>query len=246
MVDKIKTGIKGLDEITNGGFRRNMSILLTGSPGTGKTITALQFLYAGAKDFKENGLFISTEENLDDIRGYAKDLGMDLDKYEKKGSLILYEKSVSTLKGGIVSIDGLLGLIKKNKIKRIALDSIIFFEYMYSKDSDNRMEFRRQVIMFLQQIKKAGVTFLTIAERSVTDLDRLEYDLLDFIFDAIILVTRARRGAYFERLISVIKVRGQEHNLDVYPLKIGAGGITILTDQTPFSLVQNGESKNKI
>ncbi len=243
MDDKVKTGIKGLDEITNGGFRRNMSILVTGSPGTGKTITALQFLYAGAKDYKENGLFISTEENLDEVRNYAKDLGMDLEKYEKKGSLILYEKSVSTLKGGIISIDGLLALVKKNKIQRIALDSIIFFEYMYSKDAGNRMEFRRQVVMFIQQIKKAGVTFMTIAERSVTNLDRIEYDLLDFIFDAIILVTRARRGAYFERLISVIKVRGQEHNLDVYPLKIGNGGITILTDQTPFSLLEREENK---
>lgn len=243
MADKVKTGIKGLDEITNGGFRRNMSILITGSPGTGKTIAALQFIYAGAKDYKENGLFISTEENLDEVRGYSKNLGMDLEKYEKKGSLILYEKSVSTLKGGIVSIDGLLALVKKNKIQRIALDSIIFFEYMYSKDAGNRMEFRRQVVMFIQQIKKAGVTFMTIAERSVTDLDRIEYDILDFIFDAIILVARARRGAYFERLISVIKVRGQEHNLDVYPLKIGNGGITILTDQTPFSLVDKEENK---
>ena len=244
MLELVKSGIKGLDQLLKGGFRRNISVLITGSPGAGKTIMALQFVYYGMKNYKENGIFISTEESLEDIRYYGKSFGMDIEKYEKNGSIILVEKSVSTLKGGIVSIEALLNLIKKNKIRRVSLDSIVFFQYLYSQ-KEHGIEFRRQVLMFIQQLKKAGVTFLVVSEKTRIDLDRVEYDLLDFVFDAVIIATRVRKGAYFERLISIIKVRGQEHSLDLYPMTISSEGVTILTDQTPFSLVEKEESKKE-
>ncbi len=246
MVDFVKTGIAGLDDILKGGFRRNMSILITGPPGTCKTIMALQYIYYGAKNYKEKGIFITTEERLSDLRFYAKTLGMDIEKYEKEGSIILIEKAVSTLRGGIMSMEGLLSLIKKNKIKRIALDSIIFFEYLYPHEVEKeKTEFRRQVLMFIQQLKNEDTTFLTVSERSITDLDKLEYDELDFVFDAFIMATRVRKGAYFERLISVIKVRGHEHSLDIYPMTVGEGGVKILTNETPFSLVEKEEISRK-
>ena len=64
-VELIKTGISGLDQVLKGGLRMNSSILVTGAPGTGKTIMALQFIYHGAKDYNENGIFITTEDNVD-------------------------------------------------------------------------------------------------------------------------------------------------------------------------------------
>ena len=51
-VEKIKTGIEGLDKVLKGGLRRNSSMLITGAPGTGKTIMALQFIYYGAKNYQ--------------------------------------------------------------------------------------------------------------------------------------------------------------------------------------------------
>lgn len=245
MDDTVKTGIMGLDNALKGGLRRGASVLITGSPGTGKTIMALQFIYNGIKDYKENGIFITTEENLDDIRYYAKTLGMDIQKYEKSGNIVLIEKSVTRLKGGIVSIEGLLDLIKKKNIKRVSLDSLIFFEYLYPKVDHDGMEFRRQVLLFMQQMKKVGVAFLCTSERHITDLDRIEYDMMDFLFEGFIIVTRVRKGAYFERILTIAKMRGQEHSLDVYPVSIGKGGVSVLTDQVPFSLVEK-EEKEKI
>lgn len=243
MVDMIKTGIMGLDNALKGGLRRGASVLVTGSPGTGKTIMALQFIYNGMKDYNENGIFITTEENLDDIRHYAKTLGMDIEKYEKSGNIVLIEKSVTRLRGGIVSIDGLLDLIKKKNIKRVSLDSLIFFEYLYPKVDHDGMEFRRQVLLFMQQMKKTGISFLCTSERHITDLDRIEYDMMDFLFEGFIIVTRVRKGAYFERILTVVKMRGQEHSLDVYPVSIGKGGVSVLTDQVPFSLVEKEEKE---
>lgn len=242
-LELIKTGIPGLDKILKGGLRKRASILVTGAPGTGKTIMALQFVYAGANDYNEAGIFISSEENLSELRGYCKNLEMDVEPYEKKGKIFLFQKPVFELKGGLVSIKGLLDLIKKKNVKRVALDSLIFFEYLYPRINHNAMEFRRQVLIFIHQLKKAGVTFLAVSERSITDLDRLNYDMMDFIFEGFIVLTRIRKGSYYERVLTVAKIRGQEHSLDVYPISVGKGGIKILVDQTPFSLVEREEKQ---
>ncbi|MBI2208851.1 AAA family ATPase [Candidatus Woesearchaeota archaeon] len=243
VVEKIKTGIEGLDKVLKGGLRKNSSILITGAPGTGKTIMALQFVYYGAKNYNENGVFIATEEGLDELRGFAKNLGMDLGEMEKKGRIFLVEKPITMLRGGLESIKGLLDLIKKKNIKRVALDSLILFEYLYPKINNNIMEYRRQVLLFIQKIKEAGVTFMAVSERRITDLDRLEYDMIDFVFEGFIVLSRIRKGSYFERVVTVAKVRGQDHSLDVYPVTIGEGGLRVLDDQVPFSLVEQEQRR---
>ena len=240
-VELIKTGVPGLDQVLKGGLRRNSSILVTGAPGTGKTILALQFIYHGAKDYNENGIFISTEESLDVLNQSAKNLGMDLASMVEKGKIFFVQKPIATLKGGITSIKGLIDAIKKHNVKRVALDSLIFFEYLYPRFDGNKMEFRRQVLIFIQEMKKAGVTFLVVSERSITDFDRLTYDMMDFVFEGIILLSRIRKGSYFERVLTVAKIRGQDHSLDVYPVTIGIEGLKVLFDQTPFSLVEKEE-----
>jgi len=242
-IKRIHTGISGLDKVLKGGLRKNASILITGSPGTGKTIMAMQFIYYGAKDYNENGIFITTEENLEDIREFGKNLSMDFDHMEKKGKIFLVEKSLTTLKGGIVSIKGLLDVIKEKNIKRVALDSLIFFEYLYPKYESNAMEYRRQVLMFMHKMKKSGVTFMAVSERRITDLDRLEYNMMDFVFEGFIILSRIRKGSYFERVLTVSKMRGQDHSLDVFPVTIDKGGFRILHDQIPFSLVGQEEEK---
>ncbi|MBI2653451.1 hypothetical protein HYX02_01435 [Candidatus Woesearchaeota archaeon] len=242
MAELIKTGTPGLDQVLKGGLRKNSNVLVTGAPGTGKTLMALQFIYYGARDYGENGLFISTEESLEVLDQSAKNLGMaELTPLVQKDKIIFVQKPISTLRGGITSIKGLIELIKKKNIKRVALDSLIFFEYLYPRFDGNRMEFRRQVLMFMQQMKKAGVTFLTVSERAVTDFDRLTYDMMDFVFEGIILLSRVRKGSYFERVLTVAKLRGQDHSLDVYPITIGSDGLKVLFDQTPFSLVEREE-----
>ena len=237
-IERIKTGIDGLDKILKGGLRKNATILITGAPGTGKTIMALQFIYFGAKKYNENGIYITTEENISELITYASNLGMDLKAMEKRKKMFIIQKPLSTLKGGISSLKKLLSFIKRYKIQRVALDSLIFFEYLYPKHNSDTIEYRRQILLFLNKLKKAGVTFLAVSERKNTDLDRLEYDLADFIFEGFIITSRIRKGSYFERILTVAKIRGQEHSLDVYPISIGKGGVKILVDQTPFSLVE--------
>ena len=206
----IKTGTPGLDNVLKGGLRKNSCILVTGAPGTGKTLMALQFIYYGAKDYNEKGIFITTEESLEVLHQSGKNLGMDIQSMVSNGKMFIVQKPIATLKGGIASIKGLMEAIKKYNIKRVALDSLIFFEYLYPRFDGNKMEFRRQVLIFMQQMRKAGVTFLVVSERSITDFDRLEYDMMDFVFEGIIMLSRIRKGSYFERVVTVAKMRGQD------------------------------------
>src|SRR4051812_12079203 len=66
-LEKVPSGIAGLDEIMDGGFPRNRPALVVGSAGAGKTVLAMQFLLRGALDYGEPGIFMSFEESEEEL-----------------------------------------------------------------------------------------------------------------------------------------------------------------------------------
>ncbi|HKZ45531.1 MAG TPA: ATPase domain-containing protein, partial [archaeon] len=61
-VERVKTGVKGFDELISGGFPKESTIMIAGGPGTGKTTFSLNYLVKGALDYKESGVYVSLEE----------------------------------------------------------------------------------------------------------------------------------------------------------------------------------------
>jgi len=80
--------------------------------------------------------------------------------------------------------------------------------------------------------------FFASAEKKSINLDIMEYGPQDFLFDGVILLIKVRKGASYERCISVIKMRGQGHLLGVYPFTIGNKCIEVYPKQIPFSLME--------
>src|SRR6185503_5052076 len=78
LLPKASSGIEGLDEILRGGWARNRLHLLEGTPGTGKTTIALQFLMAGARA-GETGIYISLAETERELRDGARSHGWEID-----------------------------------------------------------------------------------------------------------------------------------------------------------------------
>ena len=77
-LQKCPTGIKGFDEITEGGLPKNRTTLVSGSAGSGKTLLGIDFLINGAIKFKEPGVFMSFEETEDELYADVASLNLDL------------------------------------------------------------------------------------------------------------------------------------------------------------------------
>ena len=77
--EKIPSGIKGLDEITGGGLPKGRPALVSGGPGCGKTLFAMEFIARGITDYNEPGVFIAFEEKIDDLKKNFNSLGFDLE-----------------------------------------------------------------------------------------------------------------------------------------------------------------------
>jgi len=237
MIKRMKTYISGLDEILKGGVREGASVLLTGPPGTGKTIMGIQFIYEGAKK-GESGVYITSEETVEDIREYAEALGMDIKEYEKKGLITLIKQTISAKK--LMSIATPLSIIQTKKVKRVVLDSITLFEYVHVS---GEMDYRKEVLDFVLKMKESKVNLLAMSEKSISQIDDIKYEPEDFLFDGVIILVKVRKGSSFEHCIMVEKMRGQEHLLDIFPFTIAKGGLKIFPKEIPFSLIEKDSKK---
>jgi circadian clock protein KaiC len=77
---KTPTGIKGLDELTWGGFPFGRPTLVCGDPGCGKTLLSTEFLVRGATEYNEPGVFVAFEEKSNELAMNVASLGFNLEK----------------------------------------------------------------------------------------------------------------------------------------------------------------------
>src|SRR5256885_1706561 len=88
-VAKAPTGISGLDEVLDGGLPRGRSSLVCGTAGCGKTLFGLEFLVRGATKFNEPGVFMSFEENEQELAQNVASLGFDLQDLQTRNKIML-------------------------------------------------------------------------------------------------------------------------------------------------------------
>src|SRR3989338_866384 len=123
-IQRSETGINGLDSLLQGGIPKNSTVLVTGSPGTGKTLFCLQFLIKGCES-NESSLLLSFEEKEEDIIKQASQFGWDLKAYidTKK----LFVKSIDVMTSEDIFKD-LTEFVKTNNITRLVVDSLTAFQ----------------------------------------------------------------------------------------------------------------------
>src|SRR5213593_3924033 len=88
-LEKVPSGISGLDEITGGGFPRGRPTLVCGSAGCGKTLLAAEFLVRGAVQFSEPGVFMCFEETEAELKANVASLGFDLAGLVRRKRIVL-------------------------------------------------------------------------------------------------------------------------------------------------------------
>ena len=118
-IPKVPTKIAGLDEILEGGIPRGRTTVVSGGPGSGKTVLGLEFLCRGAMA-GEPGVFITLEERAEAIRLNASAMGWDLAALEKAGKIAIIEARLpgEEIVAGDFDIQGLLAIVGGH-VKRI-------------------------------------------------------------------------------------------------------------------------------
>lgn len=226
---KARTGIEGLDEITDGGLPRGRATLVCGGAGCGKTLLAMEFLVRGAADHGEPGVFMSFEESARDLTENVRSLGFDLnDMCERK---LLRIDHVRIERGeieeaGDYDLEGLfvrLGhAIDAIKAKRVVLDTI---EALFAGLADQgilRAELRR----LFGWLKDRGVTAVITGERGEGSLTR--HGLEEYVSDCVILLDHRSTEQVLTRRLRIVKYRGSTHGTNEYPFLIDADGISVM------------------
>lgn len=124
MVERIKTGIPGLDELIDGGVPKGFNVLIVGQPGAGKTILGLQYLYNGSI-VGENGIYVALDSSEDVVRKQADQFGWNLSSLEKEGKLKLLKIPLDKPKVNL--FDMLEEEVKELNAKRLVFDSLADF-----------------------------------------------------------------------------------------------------------------------
>ena len=219
-MQRAPTGIIELDKMLNGGIMSGDAILLSGAAGTGKTNLALQFLYNGATMFGENGIYLSFEEMPDQIYRDAMTIGLDLRKLESENKI----RIVSTSADLLDETENLLKYIVLDvNPKRLAMDSIS--HYAMFKKSDTRAELYKLIRFF----KSEGMTSLLLHESEAKISQGLASveNSFAFLVDSIVELRYVEIESAIRRAISVIKMRGSDHDKHLRELKITSRGIEI-------------------
>jgi len=233
---KVKTGIPGLDSIISGGMKMGRTVTVSGPPGSGKTTFGLQYLYSGAKDFDESGVYLTMSQNIDDIKNDCKSFGWDFDDLITKEKILmvdarpfkiedeLIEKDESLYRGEQLPFEHLtkliLSSIKRIDAKRVVIDSLTILAMQYN----DQFYMRQGLQGMVQALENFGVTSLILSEYSEKDKIPLEW----FVTSGIIQLRHTRKEDTMERTIQVTKMRGIKHSEQIHLIELDSDGLHLL------------------
>ncbi len=214
---RVRTGTAGLDALIDGGFPENSIVIVSGTPGTGKTIMGLQFLYEGAKN-GEMGIYVSFEQEKKDIFRQAAQFGWDFADLEKKNLLRVFSMWPS-------SFDEVMSKIFKclyYKPKRLVVDSITSIAYTMG-ESKNREAFHKMA----EKLKDTNLTVMLISEM-LSGQDGFTRDgISEFVGDGLILMRSVEAAGEHKNLLRVEKMRSSMINKESHIYNVTGKGIEL-------------------
>src|SRR6187455_1492268 len=228
-IQKAPTGIPGLDDITNGGFPQGRPTLVSGGPGSGKTLLGVSFLVNGAESFSEPGVLLTFEENADELAEDVRSLGYDLNKLVAQKKLLIdyvHVERSEIEETGEYDLEGLFvrleHAIRQIGAKRVMLDTI---ETLFGGLKDTgvlRAELRR----LFRWLRDHEITAVVTAERGEQTFTR--QGLEEYITDAVISLDHRVHEQISTRRIRVVKYRGSVHGTNEHPFLIARDGLQVL------------------
>jgi len=239
----ISTGVAGLDNVLGGGWRPNRMYLIEGTPGSGKTTLALQFLREGARR-GEPVLYVTLSETEKELRGVAKSHGWDLDgvviremlpsqeSLQPDEQYTMFHPSEVELSETTIKI---LADVETLKPARVVFDSLSELRLL----SGNSLRYRRQILALKQFFAGRACTVLLL-----DDMTAIEHDLqVQSIAHAVLRLEQISSDyGTARRRLTMLKFRGQQFRGGYHDYKINRGGVVVFPRLIAAEHADGGES----
>lgn len=218
---RVPFGIDGLDAMCGGGPFQNSVTMIYGPSGSGKTVMCTQFI-TGGSDRGERGLMMSFEESHAQLCRNALGWGVDLEAAEKAGrlKLISHYPEDETMEDILATIKL---TIEEYKPQRLVLDSLSALERISSDRS-----FRTFVIGLTSFARQGEITIiLTNTTAALVGNNAPTDTQISTITDSIILLRYVELNGQLRRAMTVVKMRGSDHDKNINEYTIDQQGIAI-------------------
>lgn len=232
------TGIPGLDKLLSGGLPKNRTILLTGGPGTGKTILSSQFLVNGILDYDEPGIYVSLDESKPHVFEEMLDFGWDFQELEANKRLVFLEASPirylpAEIKVGKLTVGRkefsmatLIEMIRTSareiEAKRIVVDPVTTLVFQY----DGVAAQRNALVELLEALSEIDATCLITTELRRPGFER-NVDYEEYLSHGVILLQQLQVGKSLLRVIQIEKMRKTPVDNQPRPYRITDTGIEV-------------------
>ncbi len=224
-MEKVSTGVSGLDEMLKGGFPAGHVVLVLGPPGVGKTSFGLQFLAEGlAHD--ERGVYLSLEEETQALEETARQFSWPISQGVQKGKLRLSRIDPRQASNAMKRIMGELPReLEEYKPKRIVVDSVSLLSLLASGEAQKR----EALLEIGNACRKCGATTLLIGESDPLHPEVSRDGLSEYVADGVVLLNyqeesdRRRIGL----VMRVVKMRRTSHARTRQPYTIGPRGLEV-------------------
>jgi circadian clock protein KaiC len=223
-----RTGVEGLDDILAGGLSRDRLYLVEGSPGTGKTTAALQFLLEGASQ-GERCLYITLSETEDELRGSAATHGWTLDDIDifelvPPESLLDEQQQQSLLYSSDLELGETTRMVfeavERTHPTRVVIDSLSEIRLL----AQSSLRYRRQVLALKHYFAKKRATVLMLDDLTTDTHDKTVHSVAHGV---IRLEELAPNYGAERRRVRVVKYRGRRFRGGFHDFTIKTGGLEV-------------------
>lgn len=224
---RLSVGIPGVDDMLGGGLPKGSVVGVSGPPGVGKSIFALQFILQGARD-GEKGVYITLEEprrNVDNMIN-SFDFAKEFREYEKKGLIVV--KCFNYSEYERINLDLLEKVQEDSKIKRLVIDSFnCFFDSLEDREV-SPTNVRSLINSSFYYIRKESLNVLLVLEKNENSLLSFDYNI-PYLVDGLIKLDYLDLGV-IERRVFIPKMRWTNQYKESKGYDINSKGIDIFGD----------------